>query len=341
MHFLTPRATALAAVALLAATAQAQSSVTIFGTVDLSIAYSKAGGKSTTAMSQGSNIFPSRLGFRGVEDLGGGLSASFWLESALLPDSGELQGALFHRRSTVSLAHQQYGELRLGRDYTPTFWNVSQFSPFGTVGPGGSSNTVEGWPFGMGGARIFARANNSIGYFLPRGLGGFYGQVMRALDEGAQGTMYGGARLGYAAGPLDVAAAYGQTPTPAGRYKTASLGGTYDFGAAKLYANLLRQQIPGDRQDHLLAGVAVPVGVGVVKASLSRANRSGAGVDSDDATHVGLGYVHNLSKRTALYAMYGRVTNRGNAAYVVTDTSPAASPGGPASGLQLGISHNF
>src|SRR5690606_31040405 len=96
----------------------------------------------------------SRLGFRGTEDLGGGLSASFWLEAALDTDDGEgqatnsnnqasgtgaavagRQGLTFNRRSTVSLSGG-FGEVRLGRDYVPQFWNLSVFDPFGTRGVG-------------------------------------------------------------------------------------------------------------------------------------------------------------------------------------------------------------
>ena len=76
-------------------------------------------------MDQGGYMLPSRWGIRGTEDLGGGLYAGFWLESAVLPDTGAAQAAFWGRRSTVSLGSKDYGELRLGRDYTPTFWNIS------------------------------------------------------------------------------------------------------------------------------------------------------------------------------------------------------------------------
>jgi predicted porin len=319
----------------------AQSTVTVFGTVDLNFTYSKAGGQSVRGQDQGGNILPSRLGFRGTEDLGGGLAASFWLESALLPDTGEMQGVPWQRRSTVSLSGRSWGEVRLGRDYTPTFWNVSQFSPFGTVGVGGSSNIIEGWPFGIGGARTLVRVNNSVGYFLPRDLGGFYGQAMHAMPEGEEGLRYSGARFGYANGPLDVAAAYGHTPVKGQAYRTATLGGTYDFGVVKLYANYHRHKVAHDKQVNVMVGVSVPVGAGVIKASVARSNRSGPGVDADDATQAAIGYVHWLSKRTAVYTTYSRIRNRGNAAYVTADSSPAGVPGAVSSGLQMGVSHNF
>lgn len=334
-------ALAAAACATLTPAALAQSSVQLFGTVDLNLTSTKAGGTSNNAMEQGANIFPSRFGFRGVEDLGGGLSASFWLESAFLADTGQLQGAFFSRRSTVSLASQSLGELRLGRDYTPSFWNLSQFSPFGTVGVGGSSNIIEGWPFGVGGARTLVRSDNSIGYFAPKSLGGVYGQAMMTMAEGAAGAKYRGLRVGYAAGPFDVAGAYATTDTPSGRYKTSSLGGTYNLSVAKLYANYYVQQVPNDKQTNIMLGVSIPVGPGDIKVSVAQSNRSGPGLDSDDARQMAIGYIHRLSKRTSLYTMYSRISNKGAAAFVTADSSPAAAPGGSASGFQVGISHNF
>jgi predicted porin len=148
---------ALAALAV-AGVASAQSSVTLFGVVDASIS-----GYSNTARDERPTVFPnafgvpvylnqgsvktssrqlansgynsSRLGFRGTEDLGGGLAASFWLEAPISNDDGQTGVSTFQRRSTVSLSGG-FGELRLGRDYTPTFWNDTVFDPFGTNGVG-------------------------------------------------------------------------------------------------------------------------------------------------------------------------------------------------------------
>lgn len=322
-------------------TAIAQSSVTVFGHIDLNLTYSKAGGKSVKGMDQGGYLLPSRLGFRGTEDLGDGLSAGFWLESAVLPDTGATQGAMWGRRSTVSLTSKDYGELRLGRDYTPTFWNVSTFAPFGTVGVGGSSNIIEGWPLGLGAARTETRASNSMSYFLPRTLGGVYGQLTVAAAEGTNGTRYVGGRIGYEAGPVNVSAAYGKTPVGNEDYTTATVGGTYDFRVAKAYVNYLQHKLGSDKQTNVLIGVLVPVGLGQIKASYARSDRSGPGLDGDDARQLALGYVYFLSKRTTLYSAYSHITNKGNAAYVTADSSPDGVPGQKSSGLQAGISHTF
>ena len=139
----------------------------------------------------------SRLGFRGVEDLGGGLKASFWLEMGLAPDTGrsargdwgsgtaQRNQLVFNRRSTVSLSNQ-WGELRLGRDYTATFWSWTVFDPFGTNGVGAATNlalgrtcqtALAGTTYGT-----LVRANNMVQYILPGGVFG-PGPVRSAADR--------------------------------------------------------------------------------------------------------------------------------------------------------------
>jgi len=284
---------AAVAVAVLscAGAASAQSSVTLFGALDAGVSYYSTtssfynntsrvllpGGdikRSQTALSN-SGTTPSRLGFRGTEDLGGGLAASFWMEAGLANDSGTGAGPasviVFNRRSTVSLSGP-FGEVRLGRDYTPTYWNDAVFSPFSTLGVGtnvvssvGSNLQIAKGPgSAVSATDNYMRTSNSIGYFLPPGLGGFYGQLQYALHENASqsnvpGTpsakgRFAGGRLGYAAQALDVALAYGEstaadatTLNAAGvatgvrlreKIKTLSLGASYNFGAFKVSGEL-------------------------------------------------------------------------------------------------------
>ncbi|MDO8419003.1 MAG: porin, partial [Rubrivivax sp.] len=160
---------ALAALTAFAGVASAQSSVTLFGVVDMSVRTVDNDNGSRTVMANDANA-SNRLGFRGVEDMGGGLRAGFWIEGGMTPDNGTASGQTWQRRSTVSLMGG-FGELRLGRDYTPTFWNHTVFDPFGTNGVGSQTNvqTTAG-----SGATSLVRANNTIGYFLPA-MGGLYG----------------------------------------------------------------------------------------------------------------------------------------------------------------------
>lgn len=254
--------TALAALAV-TGLASAQSSVTLFGVVDAAVSYQSATSRdavtgATAKQSQwslaNSGYNASRLGFRGTEDLGGGLSASFWLESAISNDDGSTGIGAFNRRSTVSLANG-FGELRLGRDYTATYWNDTVFDPFGTTGSGTSVISSVSGSANLANPN-YIRASNMVGYFLPPNLGGFYGQVQYSLHENTDNSTtalvastnsnagrYVGGRFGYANGPLDVAMSLGEntvidTNALTRKVETANLGASYDFGPVKLFGEL-------------------------------------------------------------------------------------------------------
>ena len=353
----------LIALAVMAAAgaASAQSSVTLFGIVDAAVSqYRVSGGQRVTGLTN-SGYNSSRLGFRGTEDLGGGLSASFWLEGALSPDTGNATGLTFQRRSTVSLAGG-WGELRLGRDYVPSFWNMTVFDPFGTNGVGSNiGHKVKLAGAVATGAGIvdpaYVRSNNMVQYFLPANLGGIYGQLSYAFDETSnlstpsnQGRYIGG-RVGFASGPFNVAAAYGRTE---GAETFASpdvrdwnIGGQWDFGMAKLmgvWDDAKYESVAGDvKLRTWVIGGLIPVGAGEVRLSYGRSKLDTAGADPR-ANQWAVGYVHNLSKRTALYATYAHVTNRDGAAISIGSSLSNAVAGGvnaSGSGFDLGIRHSF
>lgn len=348
----------LVAVAVLVAAgaASAQSSVTLFGIVDATFAYGKAGvAKRTQLTNSGYNS--SRLGFRGTEDLGGGMSASFWLEAGVNNDDGRGaatntnnqttggavagigggQGLTFNRRSTVSLAGG-FGEVRLGRDYTPQFWNFTVFDPFGTNGVG----TTQTLNSSLGGPTI-VRASNSIGYFLPK-MGGLYGQVQTSFGENASnvankkdgnGT---GLRLGYAAGPVNVAFAYSATKYATGNIKSTNIGGQYDLGVAKLMAHVNRDKVNGGATGSgYLLGALVPMGAGEIRVALSQGKTNAAG--SPKTRKFAIGYVHNLSKRTAVYGTYASLKNSGGASQALNGS--IANVNGKSGGYDVGIRHSF
>ena len=376
---------ALAALAV-AGVASAQSSVTLFGIVDASVSHVTNKSdlyvanplapaniwlpgsiKSSKTGLNHSAYNSSRLGFRGVEDLGGGLAASFWLEAALTNDDGNAYttsngnltggGFQFQRRATVSLSGN-FGEVRLGRDYKPTFWNYTVFDPFGTNGAG--TALIQRATGAVENSNV--RASNTVGYFLPKNLGGFYGQVQYgfheqakydnelqgSLNDNSRGGQYWGGRFGYANGPLDVAVAYGeQTNTSswaAGTDRVAknfNVGASYDLGVVKLfgqYANVKGKTDynglinaptynPATKLEGYLLGVTAPVGAGLIRASYGHVKTK---VDvnpntwltnpfyqysTPKADQLAVGYVHNLSKRTALYATVAYIKNKNGAAY--------------------------
>jgi predicted porin len=353
----------LALAALAAGSAAAQSSVTLFGVIDAGVSHystrsarfglptpvTPAGTRQSQTVLSSSGYNSSRIGFRGTEDLGGGLAASFWLEAPVANDTGAGAIANFGRRSTLSLSGP-FGEVRLGRDYTASFWNDAVFDPMTVNGVGTNliavvnSNLAASRALATGGllngglsagTDSYLRTSNAISYLLPPELAGFYGQVQYALHEnvassGVPGSpsrrgRYAGARFGWAKGPADVALAYGQstvadTATAGEKIKTINLGASYDFGPVKLFGELSRVQ---DQRDTLatatritdkytgaLIGATVPIGPGLVRASYARVkfDNGAALLDADaSVSKLALGYVHNLSKRTALYATVAHI----------------------------------
>jgi predicted porin len=329
---------ALAVLGAFAGVASAQSSVTIFGVVDLSINQIKNGTAKTTSM-QSNQLNSNRLGFRGVEDLGGGMSAGFWLEAPMSNQDGNPGALNFTRRSTVSL-FSGAGEIRLGRDYDPSFWNTVYFDVNGANGIGEGLNLITA--LGSGASTI-ARANNSIGYFLPSNLGGVYGQAMAALGQGVDANKYYGGRIGYAAGPIDVAFGYGVTKvTPANDFKMMNIGASWNFGAAKLYGYWNQNKFGALKQDVYEISVGVPLGQGEFRASYGHENASGGTTNPNDANLWSLGYVYNLSKRTALYGGYAEISNKGAAAFTILGgTAQAGLAGHKSSGFNVGMRHSF
>jgi len=354
----------LIALAVLAAagTASAQSSVTLFGIVDATIAYGKADGAGGTKRWQltNSGYNSSRLGFRGTEDLGGGLSASFWLEAGLANDDGQgaatnsnnqatgvgaavagRQGLTFNRRSTVSLAGT-WGEVRLGRDYSPQFWNLTVFDPFGTNGVG-TTQTLNSIITGV----TAVRASNTIGYFLPRNLGGFYGQVQYYMGENQRNNAPteddgtgGGLRLGWANGPVNVAIALSQTDYAAGKVRQNNIGGQWDFGMAKLMGHYSWDEAGTVDAKGWLIGALFPIGAGEIRASYSTYK---VDLGTDPRTDkLALGYVHNLSKRTAIYTTVAFAKNKGGAAQALGGSAFGANVVNEnSSGFDLGVRHTF
>jgi predicted porin len=350
---------AVAAVTLLCgAAAHAQSSVTLFGVVDSALQRVVTQDKSSVTRLVSGSDQTSRIGFRGVEDLGGGMSAGFWLEAGIAMDSGTgaatnsnnqttgagtAGGLLFDRRSTVSLSGN-WGELRLGRDYVPTYWNVTRADPFFRNGVGSNGALIGA---GAISAPTFVRASNSIGYFLPGNLGGFYGQAMVALGENASNApnaddgRYVGVRLGWAKGPIDIAIASATTKYLGGDFTVSNVGGSYDFGVVKVSAlwNESRVKAPlNQKQRDYLLGAVVPVGSGEIKASYTHSSITSSATGAG-ANLLAVGYGYNLSKRTALYAHYARVNNHGGATFSNAAVAPAAN--GQTTGYEVGVRHFF
>ena len=354
---------ALAVLGTFAGVASAQSSVTLFGTIDLNARYIKNDGSTRRLSLSQDGINSSQLGFRGVEDLGGGLKASFILLAGVNADTGTTNSKFFNRRATVSLSGG-FGEIRLGRDYVPTFWNDTNFDPFGTNGIA-QSFAVKGL-FTAG--NTYIRADNSIGYFLPSNLGGAYGQLMAAAGEGGATNpgRYIGGRFGFAAGPFDIAVSAAQQRFIAGAFqdpilapnaalgntsnqKTYNVGGSYDFGVVKLMAHIDRDTQDNNKETWGELGAVVPMGQGEIHVSYNR-SKATTNTFSNTNNMYALGYVYNISKRTAVYGTVARLSDGDHsnstlagpsAGFAGSSITALPTISGKSTGAEVGVRHFF
>lgn len=339
--------------------AAAQGSVTIGGVMDVSARSVKNDGSSAVqSLASGANS-TSRLYFRGEEDLGAGLSAGFWLETGINVDSGATTGGtqFYDRRATLSLTSRSAGEIRMGRDYVPTYTTWSRHDPFSHVGVAGSNNfstSSQQGPiraaFGTN-PNTTVRANNAVEYLLPAGLGGLEGGLMVAAGEG--GTTANGqdkvvaARIGWQGPWFGVNAAHGVTENDlmaGGKFKDSVLGVNGAIGPVKLAAAWRRyEQASAEQTNVMLSGIA-SFGAVDVKASYLKANLKGSVgatvIDANDASQFGVGAVYNFSKRTAAYAQASRLANDGRATFVIPGGA-TLSAGGTSTGWEAGLRHNF
>lgn len=327
--------TILAAAAFAALSAVALPSmaeVSIYGVADVGVRNVSTGGVSTTTVSNGANM-ASRLGFKGTEDLGGGLKASFALEGGFNMDSGASAkaGVQFDRRSTLSL-NGEFGEVRLGRDLTPTYLAVGSFDPFVDAGVGALTTMVDA---PGAGAAVQVRANNMAQYISPT-FSGLTGTVGYSTDEAAAPSKYLGARLVYSNGPLSAQVGYGVAGagiSADGDFSQASVGASYDLGMVKLMGVAVAASNDVDKTTTYQLGLQAPVGKGQVRASYAR---SDVNVVDKDSSRFAVGYVHSMSTRTALYT---------TASYLSNDSAAkrggAAADGANVRNLEVGLRHSF
>ena len=343
---------ALAVFGAFAGAASAQSSVTVYGIVDTGIAHIDNGGDNTVnAMRSGSNN-SSRIGFKGVEDLGNGLKAEFVLEQGINTDDGSTSSAGFNRLSYIGL-NGDFGKVRLGRQNTPIKEALSKIDPFGTAGMVNAITYLGGSANGIG--AIPERTPNQIVYITPN-FSGFSGEVAyqfgEAEDDNSANRAWG-LQLGYANGPLNVQFGYhdgnttntGVTPyVDQNDLKIAMIGAAYDFGGFKLHGAYSQKKLESNitgiddlKVKSALIGVTVPFGASAIRAEYINNNDDRKDFDNNV---LALSYTYAMSKRTTLYATYARVDNDDLSAQGFSGTRNVET-GANTSGLAVGIEHRF
>lgn len=339
-----------AATVLAAGIASAQSQVTIYGVVDAGLVH-ESGGPSGARTVMGPGMESgSRLGFRGTEDLGGGMKAVFTLEQGILNDTGALaQGGLaFGRQAFVGIGGN-FGLFTLGRQYTPSALTQVKYDPFTTGLAGTSANLLS--PGGAGGSN---RMNRTVKFSTPGGLAGFAGEIAYAFKD-TTGAKPIGSELGfsvsYASGPFSTEFSHHRVQDGGGAGVTGKvtwIAGKYDFGGITGYLNYVVNSnsrvfgILNANSRDILIGLSAQLGSGKLMASFISKNDRTA--QNQDAQQLAIGYSYSLSKRTDIYASAAKIRNK-NAPIVVGVSGyrvgNATTQGSGNQALSVGIRHVF
>ena len=361
--------------ALFASVAHAQTSVTLYGIADGDVRVDHTTIGTLKSVGSGGES-GSRWGLRGTEDLGNGLKATFNFEQGLdLSDNSVTQGnvspttpnspvsstggRLFSRTATVGLSSAQFGEIRLGRAYTPFYVLWSTVDPMGGGFVGGAQNFAVG---------NITRFDNAGYYDSPKIYGFQFSGAFRlgesTTDNAATGSTQNGgnagnANLTYAAGPVLAGYSYlsSKNALDNNTTRTQFAGAVYDAKVVKVHAMYFNTRNDTTTKVRSYAlGVTVPIQSFALYGQAGRIDNrydtNNSQLKNDDATFFGVGANYAFSKRTDVYTSYSKIKNKGNAVYVISDASNAGlfttagtvanvTPGFDPWSAQIGIRHRF
>jgi len=346
---------ALAVAGLVSGAAFAQSNVTIYGVADAYYGHlSATGNQSVNAINSG-GLSGSRLGFRGNEDLGGGLKAVFEYElafnldntgtsNAAINSTGAGNGITGTRQSYVGLSSATMGTVVLGRLQTPGYY-IGKFDALAssTISPQAILSGNLGATINPGNN---GRVNNAAAYISPT-FGGFsavaaYGFGEENVQSAEEESVFG-LGLNYAAGPFAISYVHhsidnvGANNTAAGvapDRRENMIGASYDLGMVKILGNWQDVKTGNNDDSMWQLGAVAPIGKGNLHFAYGKTSRD---VNSSDAKSWTLAYTYGLSKRTTLYTGYNRTTNdRLQTAGILAPTA-----GGSSKALVAGLRHTF
>ena len=314
-------------------TALAQSSVTVYGVADAGLVVDKdAAGDRLTRVASGV-ASGSRIGFKGKEDLGNGLSALFVLEGGFNIDTGTSGqgGLLFGRQAYVGLSGKG-GTVTLGRQYSPYYLALRDVADPFVIGLAGTASNI---------MATNIRVDNMAQYSTPTwnklSADVAYGFGEVADDNAKNRSM--GAAVHYIDGPLNLTLTHHRKENALATAQTRNslLAMRYDFGVAQAnlgYAD--NRALDDSKSNDLLLGMSVPFGATKLVASYIRHNdKSNL---NRDAQQWAIGAYYALSKRSDLYTGYGHISNKNGATFVVGN---ATDNGTGNSGFNLGMRHLF
>jgi len=351
---------ALAALATVATGAQAQSNVTIYGILDMGIVNAKGLGtanQSNTTLTD--PMATSRLGFRGTEDLGGGLRANFNLEQGIIADTGA-QGAssnLFNRQSWVGLEKNGLGSVQLGRTTRLDFDAVVGIDPVMGAANFGTNNTVVFGAISAGtnnataGEAEGSRFVNSAKFSSAR-MAGFQVSYQHSFGEttgntsAARGQAYS---VDYTQGKAKATYAYARAnnSTGAKAWETSVVAASYDFGKVRAHAGYAERQLLNNANDVKVTFVGASAPISAKTTLFAQYNKieNQSGVNAADADTFATGALYALSKRTTVYGLVGRANNDplANVAVVASSRtgSTAVGSGKDQTAYAVGVRHSF
>ncbi len=306
---------ALAVLASFGGAAFAQSSVTLYGLIDQGLQKTNGGTSPNEGAVQGvagdawqlRESSASRLGFRGTEDLGGGLSAQFQIEHRFQPDTGteSVAGRFWHGRSWVQLTMAGVGSVNLGRQYLPTFWVQAKADPFGWDGVG-QIGGMQNAGFGAVGGGSSIRSSNAI-TVKSANFGGvsFEGQV--GLSEATQAGRNDSFNVIYKGGPIFAGFGYARVkggPATVDSNKLMTATFAYDLGMAELLFNYGQAKVAGGTLKNKTGNIGALINLAGGKVKVAYAIYDPAG-GNNQLKKFALGYDYPLSKRTNVYADLG------------------------------------
>ena len=366
------------ALALAAPAAFAQSSVTLYGIVDLGGQYLSGHSKQVSVVSGGQS--GSRIGFKGTEDLGAGTFADFVLEGGINVDTGGSgQGGQLFGRQAFGALRTPFGTASAGRQYSSIYYQTGDFSEFSNVSLGATTAVIGGFAGGYEpirgsannattstatGAEVNgspARVNNSFRYTTPTveglkasflyGAGEVTGDTngTRLFDVSARYTNYGlDAYVSYVADKAGNATTVANSQTNLGII-TASAA--YTFGAFKVEGGYLQanDKRPADQDGKgFWLGGDYKAGQNVFRAQWVQNNPDKKNVALAKTNAFGLGYEFDFSKRTNLYTSLTRFQSDRSPNGAFVGRVGAAVPAGlltasdrTANEFVLGVRHAF
>lgn len=349
----------LIALALFGATASiahAQSNVQVYGLIDTG--FIKESGVDTR---MGHN-YESNLGFKGYEDLGNGLKATFDLARRMNINDGSKSSNydaddVIHKRSAdwkmasnVGLSSNQWGSVRFGRMMSPAFEQFYPLDPFKvySVGASLSAFSLQFSDIISNSVRYDSPSFNGFNFNLTYSLGSDTASETYYKDNGNDGFSV---TLNYDQKPLKLISTFSRLADTDRSY-TWNVGGAYTFGPATMSLTYEQSRTKAGAADRVtsslltddtkqqvaMAGLEYQVGAGIVKASYNYAKLDSSGLDGH-VNKYALGYTYNLSKRTALYGMVAYVDSSNDLLGALYTCGRAMESS--ATGVQFGVQHFF